>query len=29
VARALEHLERVLRCEIVAELRYLRRLEAA
>ncbi len=29
VARALEHLERVLRCEIVAELRYLRSLDAA
>jgi hypothetical protein len=29
VARALEHLERVLCCEITAELRYLQRLEAA
>jgi hypothetical protein len=29
VARALDHLERVLRCEIVAELRYLKGLEPA
>jgi hypothetical protein len=29
VARALQDLERVLQCEIVAELRYLRRVEAA
>jgi hypothetical protein len=29
VARALQDLERVLNCEIVAELRYLRAVEAA
>ena len=29
VARALQDLERVMQCEIVAELRYLRAVEAA
>jgi len=29
VARALEHLERILQCEILAELRYLEALDAA